>query len=207
MSIRMRKQSPRRDLHVINPGSPGPGMYNVNSDKDIGRTKNRMQEWKTPMRKVEWFVRKTESPDVLFSQMMDHKGIARTVMQSEQRLKTTMGTRSSRSAPTCWDGRRASEKIKFKIFEVIPPYFANYDLGPGSYVIQDDKEIGKSKSRLQEWKSPMRQTSWFNRTTEAPSNLFAFSPLNSPSRNRTGGRHTHAWPPVEDDGGFRRKTL
>eukprot|EP00960_Hanusia_phi_P031283 749201-Hanusia_phi.AAC.1 len=85
MSIRMRKQSPRRDLNVINPGSPGPGMYNVNSDKDIGRTKNRMQEWKTPMRKVEWFVRKTESPDVLFSQMMDHKGIARMDCEDEVR--------------------------------------------------------------------------------------------------------------------------
>eukprot|EP00960_Hanusia_phi_P031284 749201-Hanusia_phi.AAC.2 len=44
-----------------------------------------------------------------------------------------------------------SEPLCEQIFEVIPPYFANYDLGPGSYVIQDDKEIGKSKSRLQEW--------------------------------------------------------
>ncbi|EKX44682.1 hypothetical protein GUITHDRAFT_139609 [Guillardia theta CCMP2712] len=206
MSIRMRRQSPRKELHAVDSSSPGPGMYNVGTDRDIGRTKSRMQEWKSPMRKVEWFLRKTESADVSFPQMMDHNGIARlsaddlivcrmriTVMiihlpisraaliwtgQDDHQVGATAqnddGDEEQSLTPDvlgrqeavgenqlsgCWTVLGESREFQSfslvcfcrQIFQVIPPYFASYNLGPGSYVVQDDREIGKTKSRMQEW--------------------------------------------------------
>ena len=81
MSIRLKKQLWRKAPGGEKDWIPGPGQYKLTTGADIGHTKSRFQEWKAPIRKTDWCIRKTEMPDTMIN-LMDHKGLAKSLSRS-----------------------------------------------------------------------------------------------------------------------------
>jgi len=71
---------------------------------------------------------------------------------------------------------------------------------PGSYWRGSKTDIGNDERRLQQWRTPIRRPTWWQRPTEAPKGdaLFAHSPWDRASNNRGGGP---SWPLPEDENG------
>lgn len=70
--------------------------------------------------------------------------------------------------------------------------------GPGVYKHESKKDIGKDSRGLQRWTTPTRDTAWWHRKTDAPSDLYASDLSLHPSRKSCGGRDSQLWPLPED---------
>jgi len=198
----MRKQTFRKEVGVEKMWVPGPGKYAHGRKGDIGRESRNLQQWKTPPRSIAWHNRSVDGADVLYSSLMDHLSISRSVAKGEKRYATTMHKCTARS-PSEIDSRRASEKLNYKIFEVVAPVSTLPDLGPGRYPHERPGDIGREKRNLQAWKSPIRNPNWMIVNTDAPAGdaLFRCSPFNIASKNKCGGSLSQCWPLPEDDEG------
>lgn len=202
MSIRMGKQTLRKEIGAEKKWVPGPGEYSFETKRDIGNEPRRLQQWKTPLRRTSWHHRPTDAADVMYSSLMDLNSINSSVVKGERRYTTTMRKCLPRS-PAENDSRREKEKLKFKVFEVMAPVSTDPELGPGRYPHERPSDIGNDRRRLQTWTTPIRTPTWWRRATDAPDGdaLLNSSPFDRPSTNRCGGSLQQCWPQPEDEQG------
>lgn len=202
MSIRFRKQTQRKVIGSDKLWVPGPGKYGHETKADVGLDPRRLQQWKCPDRKTDWYHRPTDAADVMYSSLMDHNSINSSVIKGERRMATVMHKCLPRS-PSENDSRRAIEKLKFKVFEVVAPVSTGPELGPGRYSHARPTDVGADKRKFQAWKNSLRQPNWWHNKTDAPEGdaLFQSSPFNIPSKNKSGGYLKECWPQPEDEQG------
>lgn len=62
MSLRMKKQTVRKEIGTDKLWVPGPGKYMLRVQADIGNDPRKLQAWKGPLRRPDWFELKTDSP-------------------------------------------------------------------------------------------------------------------------------------------------
>ena len=62
MSLRMRKQTFRKEIGSDKLWVPGPGNYSQSHGSDVGNDRRKLQKWKTPLRNPNWFLLKTDAP-------------------------------------------------------------------------------------------------------------------------------------------------
>mmetsp|Transcript_11434 Transcript_11434/g.27680 ORF Transcript_11434/g.27680 Transcript_11434/m.27680 type:complete len:237 (-) Transcript_11434:59-769(-) len=199
MSMRLRRQSKKVSQFGLVNGVPGPGSYAFRDERTIGNTKSNFQEWRTKPRKTDWYVPKGRVPTE-FDLNLDGHSIGRRLETTPERLKTTMGSRVPR-CPVSADSRRPREKLNYATFMVTELATTPDELGPGAYKLESEKDMGRTRSQFQTWKSPKRATDWWLRRSDAPSNLFDADLSMHPSRKSCGGRDSQLWPLPEDEWG------
>lgn len=176
-----------------------PNAYNLSSDKDIGKSRSSLQAWKSPQRRTITWHQLTSGGSGKVADLSDYKSVRASARQKGgDRVKHEMGC--GHRSSVFLDSRRPNEKINIKVFELGQrPLSTSEDIGPGSYKVKWDTDIGHSRSSLQAWRQPERRTRWWLRETAEPNDPFQYNVHSRASRNRVGGRDSVLWPLWEDE--------